>query len=243
MIHESGRVEHGERIKMRDAGALFTAGLTVVSRIHWRGKRTGSTIRLTTPNNPKPPENMNEENKAIEIQSDILNEGVKLVKANAKQQIATALFGGRVIEAGLAFRQVMTEACKAAGIERSRMEGMISNANPFLAPARLVARGEMSEKAFALLKHKECAAAFKRAGGVKDGGLEPEAWQAAFEENAAAAAAEKVTGKKPAADSATENGKPLTAAEVIAAAIDYRGSELTNNDIDMLKAKLERLRK
>lgn len=185
---------------------------------------------------------MKEENKAIEIPSDILNEGVKLVKANAKQQIATALFGGRVIEAGFAFRQVMSEACKAAGIERSRMEGMISNANPFLAPARLVARGEMSERAFALLKHKECAAAFKAAGGVKDGGLEPEAWQEAFEANAAAAAAEKVTGKKPAAET-PPTASLLSAAEKIAAVIDLCGSELTGDDIDELQCKLERLRK
>ena len=175
------------------------------------------------------------------IPADLLDEGVKLVKANAKQQIATALFGGRVIEAGFAFRQVMSEACKAAGIERSRMEGMISNANPFLAPARLVARGEMSERAFALLKHKECAAAFKAAGGVKDGGLEPEAWQAAFEANAAAAAAEKVTGKKPAADSPSVT--PLTPAEKIEVMIDLYGSELTSDDIDTLQCKLERLRK
>lgn len=170
-----------------------------------------------------------EATNAIEIPTDLLNEGVKLVKANAKQQIATALFGGRVIEAGFAFRQVMSEACKAAGIERSRMEGMISNANPFLAPARLVARGEMSERAFALLKHKECAAAFKRAGGVKDGGLEPEAWQAAFEENAAAAAAEKVTGKKPADDSKTAGNLP-PARERVIAIIQLVKSELTPDD-------------
>jgi hypothetical protein len=172
---------------------------------------------------------MKEENKVIEIPADILNEGVKLVKANAKQQIATALFGGRVIEAGFAFRQVMSEACKAAGIERSRMEGMISNANPFLAPARLVARGEMSERAFALLKHRECAAAFKRAGGIKEGGLEPEAWQVAFEENAAAAAAEKVTGKKPAADSPPAGNLP-PARERVIAIIQLVKSELTPDD-------------
>lgn len=166
----------------------------------------------------------------VEIPADLLNEGVKLVKANAKQQIATALFGGRVIEAGFAFRQVMSEACKAAGIERSRMEGMISNANPFLAPARLVARGEMSERAFSLLKHKECAAAFKAAGGVKDGGLEPEAWQEAFEANAAAAAAEKVTGKKSAAGDSPAAGNLPPARERVIAIIQLVKSELTPDD-------------
>ena len=177
----------------------------------------------------------------IAIPAALLNEAVSIAKAAVKQQHATALFGGRVMEQGFAFRQVMSEACKAAGIERSRLEGLVSNANPFLAAARLVARGEMSEKQFFALKHKECTAAFKAAGGAKEGGFEPEAWQSAFEENAAAAAAEKVKGK-PAAATDSKAAK-MSAADFIAGVIDLRGSELTSEEIDSLQCKLERLRK
>jgi hypothetical protein len=174
------------------------------------------------------------ETDEVKIPTAILNEAVGIVRATIKQQHATALFGGRVVEAGFAFRQVMTEACKVAGLERSRIEGLVSNANPFIAPARLVARGEMTEKQFALLKHKEASAAFKAAGGVKDGGFEPVAWQAAFEENAAAAAAEKVKGK-PAADS---KPAPLTALESVTAVITLRKSELSEADCIQIRACL-----
>ena len=170
----------------------------------------------------------------VAIPAALLKEAVSIAKAAVKQQHATALFGGRVMEQGFAFRQVMSEACKAANIERSRLEGLVSNANPFLAAARLVARGEMTEKAFFALKHKESAAAFKAAGGVKDGGFEPDQWQAAFEENAAAAAAEKVKGK-PAPDS---KPAPLTALESVIAIITLKKSELSEADCIQIRACL-----
>jgi hypothetical protein len=178
------------------------------------------------------------ETEEVKIPAAILNEAVGIVRAAIKQQHATALFGGRVMESGFAFRQVMTEACKVAGLERSRIEGLVSNANPFIAPARLVARGEMTEKQFALLKHKEASAAFKAAGGVKDGGLEPVAWQAAFAKNAAAAAADQISRSEP-----EKKAAPMTAREFIIASIEARANELTNDDIDALVMKLTKLRK
>jgi hypothetical protein len=174
----------------------------------------------------------------VKIPAALLKEAVGIVRAAIKQQHATALFGGRVVEAGFAFRQVMTEACKVAGLERSRIEGLVSNANPFIAPARLVARGEMSEKQFALLKHKEAAAAFKAAGGVKDGGFEPVSWQAAFEKNATAAAADQISKCEP-----EKKTPPMSAREFVEASIEHRASELTNDDIDALVMKLSKLRK
>jgi hypothetical protein len=178
------------------------------------------------------------ETEELKIPAAILNEAVGIVRSAIKQQHATALFGGRVVEAGFAFRQVMSEACKVAGLERSRIEGLVSNANPFIAPARLVARGEMTEKQFAILKHKEASAAFKSAGGVKDGGFEPTAWQAAFAKNAAAAAADQISKSEPEKKSA-----PMSAREFIAASIEARANELTNEDIDSLVMKLSKLRK
>jgi hypothetical protein len=174
----------------------------------------------------------------VKIPTALLNEAVGIVRAAIKQQHATALFGGRVMESGFAFRQVMTEACKVAGLERSRIEGLVSNANPFIAPARLVARGDMTEKQFALLKHKECAAAFKSAGGAKDGGFEPVEWQAAFEKNAAAAATDQISKSAP-----DKKAAPMTAREFITASIEARANELTNDDIDALVMKLSKLRK
>jgi hypothetical protein len=173
------------------------------------------------------------ETEAAKIPAAILKEAVGIVRAAIKQQHATALFGGRVVEAGFAFRQVMTEACKVAGLERSRIEGLVSNANPFIAPARLVARGEMTEKQFALLKHKEASAAFKAAGGVKDGGLEPTAWQAAFEKNAAAAAADQISKSEP-----EKKAAPLTALESVIAIITLRKSELSEADCIQIRACL-----
>jgi cell division ATPase FtsA len=178
------------------------------------------------------------ETEEAKIPAALLKEAVGIVRAAIKQQHATALFGGRVVEAGFAFRQVMTEACKVAGLERSRIEGLVSNANPFIAPARLVARGEMTEKQFALLKHKEASAAFKAAGGVKDGGLEPTAWQAAFEKNSAAAAADQISKSEP-----EKKAAPMKARDFIAASIEARANELTNEDIDALVLKLSKLRK
>ncbi len=169
----------------------------------------------------------------VKIPADLLKEAVGIVRAAIKQQHATALFGGRVMESGFAFRQVMTEACKVAGLERSRIEGLVSNANPFIAPARLVARGEMTEKQFALLKHKEAAAAFKAAGGVKDGGLEPVAWQAAFEKNAAAAAADQISKSEP-----DKKAAPLTALESVIAIITLRKSDLSEADCIQIRACL-----
>jgi hypothetical protein len=169
----------------------------------------------------------------VKIPTAILNEAVGIVRAAIKQQHATALFGGRVVESGFAFRQVMTEACKVAGLERSRIEGLVSNANPFIAPARLVARGEMSEKQFALLKHKEASAAFKAAGGVKDGGLEPVAWQAAFAKNAAAAAADQISKSEP-----EKKPAPLTALESVIAIITLRKSDLSEADCIQIRACL-----
>jgi hypothetical protein len=178
------------------------------------------------------------ETEGVKIPAALLKEAVGIVRAAIKQQHATALFGGRVMEAGFAFRQVMTEACKVAGLERSRIEGLVSNANPFIAPARLVARGEMTEKKFALLKHKEAAAAFKAAGGAKDGGFEPVEWQAAFAKNAAAAATDQISKSAP-----DKKAPPLSAREFIAASIEARAHELTNDGIDWLITKLTRLRK
>jgi hypothetical protein len=174
----------------------------------------------------------------VKIPADLLREAVGIVRAAIKQQHATALFGGRVVESGFAFRQVMTEACKVAGLERSRIEGLVSNANPFIAPARLVARGEMTEKQFALLKHKEASAAFKAAGGAKDGGFEPVAWQAAFAKNAAAAAADQISKSEP-----EKKAPPLSAREFIIGAIEARANDLTNDDIDALVMKLSKIRK
>jgi hypothetical protein len=173
------------------------------------------------------------ETEEVKIPAAILNEAVGIVRAAIKQQHATALFGGRVMESGFAFRQVMTEACKVAGLERSRIEGLVSNANPFIAPARLVARGEMTEKAFSLLKHKEASAAFKSAGGVKDGGFEPMAWQAAFEKNAAAAATEQVSKNEP-----EKKPAPLTALESVIAIITLRKSDLSEADCIQIRACL-----
>jgi hypothetical protein len=173
------------------------------------------------------------ETEAVKIPDALLNEAVVIVRSAIKQQHATALFGGRVVEAGFAFRQVMTEACKVAGLERSRIEGLISNSNPFIAPARLVARGEMSEKQFALLKHKEASAAFKSAGGVKDGGFEPVAWQAAFAKNAAAAATDQISKSEP-----EKKPAPLTALESVIAIITLRKSDLSAADCIQIRACL-----
>jgi hypothetical protein len=169
----------------------------------------------------------------VKIPADLLKEAVGIVRAAIKQQHATALFGGRVVEAGFAFRQVMTEACKVAGLERSRIEGLVSNANPFIAPARLVARGEMTEKQFALLKHKEAAAAFKSAGGAKDGGFEPVEWQAAFAKNAAAAATDQISKSEP-----DKKPAPLTALESVIAIITLRKSDLSEADCIQIRACL-----
>ena len=145
------------------------------------------------------------------------------------------------MESGFSFRFVVVEAMKRAGIEkRSLLESIVSNSSPLIAPARLVARGEMTEKEFALISPKLASVAFKAAGGAKNGaGFEPDAWREEY------ALAEKETekAKEKAANPPAKSAPPLSAREFVEATIERRASELTNDDIDALVMKLTKLRK
>jgi hypothetical protein len=148
----------------------------------------------------------------------LMKEAVSLVKANGEQGRKNALFGGKVMESGFSFRFVVSEAMKRMSIDnRSLLESIVKNASPLVAPARLVARGDMTEKEFALLSPKLAAVAFKSAGGAKGEGFEPVAWQAAYAE--AKAEAEKPKEKKT-PDTPPDRSKALTPIEHVTAIAD-----------------------
>ena len=148
----------------------------------------------------------------------LMNEAVSLVKANGNQQRKNAMFGGKVMEHGFSFRFVVSEAMKRMSIDnRSLLESIVKNASPLVAPARLVSRGDMTEKEFALLSPKLAAVAFKSAGGAKGEGFEPVAWQAAYAE--AKADAEKPKEKKT-PDTPPDRSKALTPIEHVTAIAD-----------------------
>jgi hypothetical protein len=171
----------------------------------------------------------------------LMKEAVALVKSNEKQQTANALFGGRVMESGFSFRFVVVEAMKRAGIEkRSLLESIVANSSPLIAPARLVARGEMTEKEFSLISPQLAKVAFKEAGGAKNGaGFDPDAWRREY----AIAKKETEKSKEKTANTPAKSAPPLSAREFVEATIERRASELTNDDIDALVMKLTRLRK
>jgi hypothetical protein len=160
-------------------------------------------------------------NEAQTLPSEtLMKEAVSLVKSNEKQQMANALFGGRVVEAGFSFRFVVAEAMKRAGIEkRSLLESIVSNSSALIAPARLVARGEMTEKEFALISPTLAKVAFKAAGGAKDGaGFDTGEWRKQY----AIAKEEAEKPKEKIANPPTKPAPALSPLETIQAAARHQ---------------------
>jgi hypothetical protein len=159
-----------------------------------------------------------------EIPQAIIAEASAICKRAGKLMHETALFGGRVMESGFAFRQVMSEGAKLANMARGQVESLIANASPFIAPARLVARGEKSEKDFRAIDYKSARLAFKQAGGAKGEGFEPKAWEEAF-----------ANPKEIKKDEITPpSGSPLSPFMLICGAFEAHKDKLTPAEIDEL---------
>ena len=160
----------------------------------------------------------------VEIPQNIITEASAICKRAGKLMHETALFGGRVMESGFAFRQVMAEGAKLANMARGQVESLISNASPFIAPARLVARGQLSEKEFRAIDYKTARLAFKQAGGAKEGGFDTDSWQDAFH-NPQEAKKEIIT---------PPSGSPLSPYMLVMGAFEMHKSKLTDAELDEL---------
>jgi hypothetical protein len=161
----------------------------------------------------------------------LMEQGVTLAKAAMKSQLKIALLWADAILQGVDGVELIKACFVAAGYAARDARGTTTNASKFVAPARMVRNGDMSEKAFFALKTADAAAAFKEAGGMKGDGLDPAAWQAAREDIASREAVEKVGGEgRP-----PEGNKPsLSAFQILSAAISLRKSELNVEEIDRL---------
>jgi hypothetical protein len=163
----------------------------------------------------------------VTFPASLLETGTALAKATMKAQLKFALLWADAILQDVDGVELIKACFVAAGFTARDARSVTTNASKFVAPARMVREGSMSEKAFFALKTAEAASAFKEAGGMKGDGLEPAAWQAAREEIAAREAVEKVGGEaRP--PSGEEKDKPtLSAYQILSAAISLRKGELT----------------
>ena len=174
---------------------------------------------------------------AVVFPADLMAEGMRLAKSTMKAQQRFALLWADAIAVDIDGAELIKASFVAAGFTARDSRGVVTNSSKFVAAALMVRSGAMTEKEFFSLKTEECAAAFKAAGGMKGDGLDPTAWQAARESNAASAAkpAASLEGRPPEGEAAA---KTLSAFEVLAAAISLRKREMTPEEIDKLVALL-----
>ena len=177
------------------------------------------------------------ENKAVEFPALLMKTGIEIAKSTMKGQSKTALLRADCILQNVDDRELIKAAYVAAGYTARDSRGSITNSDKFVAPALLVRTGKMPEKEFFALKTAEAADAFKRAGGAKGEGLNPEAWSEARRENAEEADKPK-TGEARPPEGEEKNTPALSAYQILSAAISLRKGELNPNERALLVEQL-----
>ena len=171
---------------------------------------------------------------AIVFPPALMSEGVKLAKSKMKNQMLFALLWADAILEDIDGVELIKACFVQAGFTARDARGTTTNSSKFVAPAILYREGKMTEKAFFALKTQEASDAFKRAGGMKGDGLNPEAWSEARRENAEEADKPKTGEARP-----PEGEKPaLSAFQILSAAIALRKGELNPNERALLVEQL-----
>ena len=177
------------------------------------------------------------ESVAVEFPQSLLETGTALAKSTMKAQLKFALLWADAIQASCDGVELIKACFVAAGFTARDARSVTTNASKFVAPALMVRTGDMSEKAFFALKTQEAADAFKRAGGMKGEGLNPESWSEARRENAEEADKPKTGDARP--PEGDEKDKPsLSAYQILSAAISLRKGELNPNEKTLLVEQL-----
>ena len=170
------------------------------------------------------------DNATVAFPPALVAEGVKLAKSKMKNQMMFALLWADAILANFDGVELIKACFVEAGFTARDARGTTTNSSKFVAPAIMYREGKMTEKAFFALKTQEAGDAFKRAGGMKGDGLDPEAWSEARRANNDDAEKPKVGEARP-----PEGDKPaLTAFQILSAAISLRKAELNASEIDQL---------
>jgi hypothetical protein len=117
---------------------------------------------------------------AVEFPQALVGEGVKLAKGSLKANKSWAELASLCITENVDW-QGLIKFCfvQAGGVPRDA-RGAIGNASKFAAASLCVRQGKMDAREFASLKTDAASAAFKQAGGMKDGGLDPDKWLEAY---------------------------------------------------------------
>ena len=110
----------------------------------------------------------------------LMSEGVKLAKSASKLNKSFAELASLCIVESVDWQALIKFAfVEAGGVDRDA-RGAITNCSKFIAASLAVRQGKMGAREFASLKTDVASAAFKQAGGMKDGGLEPDKWLEAY---------------------------------------------------------------
>ena len=117
---------------------------------------------------------------AVEFPQALLGEGVKLAKASMKANKSWAELASLCIAESVDWQGLIKFAFITAGGVARDARGTITNASKFVAASIAVRQGKLSAREFASLKTDIASVAFKQAGGMQDGGLDPDKWLEAY---------------------------------------------------------------
>jgi len=116
----------------------------------------------------------------VEFPQALVGEGVKLAKSSMKGNKSFAELASLCIVEDVDWQGLIKFAFVEAGGVARDARGAITNCSKFVAASLAVRQGKMDAREFASLKTDVASAAFKAAGGMKDGGLDPDAWIEAY---------------------------------------------------------------
>jgi hypothetical protein len=160
---------------------------------------------------------------AVEYPSALIGEGVKLAKSQLKANKSWADLASLCIVESVEWQGLIKFAFIEAGGVARDARGAITNASKFVAASLAVRQGKMNVREFASLKTDVASAAFKQAGGMKDGGLDPDAWLEAYRFPTPKTEA---GGDKPASEGGS-GGSPMSPDSFILAMILQKRAEMT----------------
>jgi hypothetical protein len=160
----------------------------------------------------------------VEFPSALVGEGVKLAKASLKANKSWAELASLCLIENVDWQELIKFAFVQAGGVARDARGAITNASKFVAPSLAVRQGTMSAREFASLKTDVASAAFKQAGGMKDGGIDPDKWLEAYRNPAAKAG---TGGGEAGGGEAGGSGSPMSPDSFVLALVLQKRAEMT----------------
>jgi hypothetical protein len=163
------------------------------------------------------------ESAAVEFPQALVGVGVKLAKSSMKGNKSFAELASLCIVENVDWQGLIKFSFIQAGGVARDARGAITNCSKFIAASLAVREGKLDAREFANLKTDVASAAFKQAGGMKDGGLDPDEWLEAYRNPAKVEAG----GGEAGGEAGGGGGSPMSPDAFVLALILQKRNEMT----------------